>query len=88
MSEINNSKQKKGTVVSSSRDKTITVLIKRTTTHPIYKKIIRRTTKLQVHDESNISNLGDIVMIQECRPISKTKSWKLISVVSKGVDLS
>ena len=88
MTEVKASKQKTGTVVSSSRDKTLTVSIKRTITHPIYKKIIRRSSKVQVHDENNQSNVGDVVSIEECRPISKTKSWKLVSVINKAKDIS
>jgi len=87
MTETKSSKQKKGTVISSSRDKTLTVVIKRTITHPIYKKIIRRSSKLQVHDELNESNVGDVVIVEECRPISKTKSWKLVSVTEKAAEI-
>ena len=75
-------------MLASSRDKTLTVIIKRTITHPIYKKIIRRSSKFQVHDEKNQSSVGDIVSIEECRPISKTKSWKLVSVINKAKDIS
>tara|TARA_B110000014_G_scaffold256959_1_gene240811 strand:+ start:11160 stop:11426 length:267 start_codon:yes stop_codon:yes gene_type:complete len=88
MKEEKNSKQKKGLVISSIRDKTLTVLIERTVTHPIYKKIIRKSSKLQVHDETNQSNKGDTVLVEECRPFSKTKSWKLVSIISKGTDFS
>lgn len=70
-----------GCVISASRDKSITVKVERDAQHPKYKKYIRRTTKLHAHDEENVCNVGDIVTIQECRPISKTKSWKLVELV-------
>jgi len=82
MSEKNKRKMT-GLVISSKRDKTITVLIERKVKHPIYKKIIRRSTKLQAHDESNDCSEGDVVTIQEVKPISKTKSWKLVDIERK-----
>ena len=72
-----------GRVISSSRDKTITVLVERKVKHPLYKKILRRSSKLQAHDQDNICSEGDLVTIQECRPLSKTKSWKLLKVEKK-----
>lgn len=72
-----------GLVVSSSRDKTITVVIDRTIKHPLYKKILRRSTKLHAHDKDNQCEIGDLVTIQECKPISKTKSWNLLSIDKK-----
>ena len=71
-------KREVGIVVSASRDKTITVLVERKVKHPLYKKILRRSTKLQAHDEDNKCKEGDLVTVEECRKISKTKSWKLI----------
>ena len=76
-------RQKTGLVISSSRDKTITVLIERKVKHALYKKILKRSTKLQAHDEANECSDGDIVTIQESKPFSKTKSWKLGSVNQK-----
>ena len=76
-------RQKTGLVISSSADKTITVLIERKVKHSLYKKILRRSTKLQVHDEENQCSNGDFVTIQETKPISKTKSWKLVSIEKK-----
>ena len=73
-----------GMVTSSSRDKTITVLIERVVKHPRYKKILKRSTKLHAHDENNECQQGDLVRIEECRPISKTKSWKLFSVENRS----
>ena len=83
-----NSRKITGKVISSKRDKTITVLVERTVKHPIYKKILRRSSKIQAHDEVNECSKGDIVTIQETKPISKTKSWKLVSVEKKVKEIS
>jgi len=74
-----------GRVVSDKMDKTITVLIERRVKHPLYGKFIKRSTKLHVHDEENTCHEGDRVQISECRPISKTKSWRLYKVVERAV---
>jgi len=73
-----------GRVVSNKMDKSVTVLIERKVPHPIYGKYVKQSTKLSAHDESNECNEGDVVSICECRPISKSKSWKLVSVVEKA----
>ena len=73
-----------GTVVSSKMDKSITVLIERRVQHPVYGKIIRRSSKIHAHDEENSCNVGDVVTIVECRPLSKTKSWRLDSIVERA----
>ena len=73
-----------GVVTSDRMDKSITVLIERTVQHPVYGKIIRRSTRLHAHDERNEGRLGDRVTIEECRPISKTKSWRLRSVDTRA----
>ena len=73
-----------GSVLSAKADKTITVLIERQVKHPLYKKVIRRSTKLHAHDEQNECNEGDTVIIEECRPLSKTKSWRLVEVVHRA----
>ncbi len=73
-----------GTVVSNKMDKTITVLIERRVQHPVYRKIIRRSSKIHAHDEQNVCGIGDSVTIAECRPISKSKSWVLKSIDKKG----
>lgn len=70
-----------GRVVSDKMDKTVTVLIERLVKHPVYGKYIRKSTKLHVHDEENVSRAGDVVVIKESRPFSKTKSWALVEVV-------
>ena len=68
----------KGVVVSNKADKTITVLVKRKVMHPIYKKYINKTKKYAVHDETNKFKVGEIVTIQENKPISKTKTWTVL----------
>jgi small subunit ribosomal protein S17 len=67
-----------GVVVSDKADKTITVLVERRVMHPLYKKIIRRTKKYRAHDEDNRCKSGDLVQIEECRPIAKSKTWRVI----------
>jgi small subunit ribosomal protein S17 len=76
-----------GTVVSDKTDKTVTVLVERKVKHPLYGKIIRRSKKYHAHDEANEFKPGDVVRIEETRPISKTKTWKVLDRVkaSKGV---
>ncbi|GGX67220.1 30S ribosomal protein S17 [Saccharospirillum salsuginis] len=69
-----------GQVVSNKTDKTITVRIERRVTHPIYGKIVKRSTKMHAHDANNECQIGDTVTIEECRPLSKTKSWRLVSI--------
>tara|TARA_Y100001960_G_scaffold167059_1_gene175510 strand:+ start:1740 stop:2003 length:264 start_codon:yes stop_codon:yes gene_type:complete len=78
-----NTRQITGKVISSKRDKSITVLVERKVKHPIYKKIIRRSSKIQAHDEMNQCSEGDVVVIQESKPISKTKSWNLVNIEKK-----
>ncbi len=70
-----------GTVVSDRNDKTVTVLVERRFTHPLLKKTVRRSKKYAAHDESNSAKIGDIVRIQECRPMSRTKRWIVIEKV-------
>ena len=69
-----------GRVVSNAGNKSITVLVTRQVKHALYGKYLRRSTKLHAHDEENQCNNGDAVTIAECRPISKTKSWRLVSI--------
>ena len=73
-----------GKVVSDKMDKSITVLIERQVKHPLYGKFIKRSTKVHAHDENNECNLGDIVTVVESRPISKTKTWRLVDIVEKA----
>lgn len=72
-----------GRVVSDKMDKTLSVLVERRVQHPLYKKYVRRTTKFHAHDESNEGREGDLVLIGECRPVSKTKTWRLIEVLER-----
>jgi len=76
-----------GKVVSNSRDKTIAVLVERKVRHPIYKKYIKRSTKVHAHDEKNECGLGDVVKVSESKPFSKTKNWALVEVVEKSVSI-
>ena len=73
-----------GRVISDKMDRTITVMVERRVKHPLYGKYIRRSTKLHVHDENNDCNIGDEVTISECRPLSKTKSWRLTEIVKRA----
>lgn len=73
-----------GRVISSKPNKTITVEVARQVAHPVYGKVMRRRTKLHAHDENNECREGDMVLIQECRPLSKTKSWTLVKVLEKA----
>lgn len=75
-----------GTVEGATNDKTVSVKVERTYMHPLYKKTVRRSTKYAAHDENNLCKVGDKVRIEECRPISKTKSWMVIKDNSKLID--
>ena len=70
-----------GVVVSDKNDKTIVVLVERRFTHPVMKKTVRRSKKYHAHDEANLAKAGDVVRIEECRPLSRQKSWMLIDKV-------
>lgn len=73
-----------GRVIGSRMDRTVTVAVERLVRHPLYGKFVRRTTKLHAHDENNECREGDWVAIEECRPISKSKSWRLVRVLEKS----
>lgn len=79
-----NARSTSGIVISNKMDKTVTVLVERLEKHPLYKKYVRKSTKLHAHDEANECNEGDTVQIEECRPMSKSKSWRVIEVVSRA----
>jgi len=79
--QTSKARQVTGSVVSAKMDKTITVLVERQLQHPFYKKYIRRSTKMHAHDEENACKEGDQVVIEECRPISKSKSWRLVQIL-------
>jgi small subunit ribosomal protein S17 len=75
---------REGLVMSSKMDKTVVVAVERLTRHPLYGRVMRRTKKHKAHDERNECNEGDRVVIQACRPLSKEKSWRVISIVSRA----
>jgi small subunit ribosomal protein S17 len=89
MTEVNSADQAKtastitGQVVSNKMNKTIVVQIERKVKHPMYGKYVKRTSKMYVHDEENSSRVGDVVRIQQTRPLSKTKRWKLVEIVKR-----
>lgn len=74
-----------GRVVSDKMEKSITVLVERQVKHPLYGKFIRRSTKVHAHDESNDCKIGDTVLVEQCRPLSKTKTWRLVKILEKAV---
>jgi len=77
-------KEKIGTVMSSSMEKSITVAVQRKVKHPMYGKFIGKTTKFMAHDESNECGVGDTVRIMETRPLSKNKCWRLVEIIEKA----
>ena len=77
-------KTKAGRVVSDKMDKTIVVSVERLTRHPLYKRVIRLTTKFKAHDERNEARVGDTVRIEEARPLSATKRWRLVEIVQRA----
>ncbi len=76
-----------GKVVSDKMDKTITVLIERRVKHPLYGKYLSKSSKLKAHDEENTCKIGDVVTIEESRPLSKTKSWALVKIEERAAQL-
>lgn len=77
-------KTKIGRVVSDKMDKTIVVSVERLTRHPLYKRVIRVTKKFAAHDEANEARVGDTVLIEESRPLSRTKRWRLVSILARA----
>ena len=82
--ETNLRKTRIGLVVSDKMDKTITVLVERRVAHPLYGKIVTRSSKIKAHDEENTCHVGDLVTICETRPLSKSKSWALVNIVERA----
>jgi small subunit ribosomal protein S17 len=76
--------QKVGRVVSDKMDKTVTVAVDYLKPHPLYRKIIRKTSKFHAHDEENACRMGDLVRIEETRPLSRTKRWRVVEIVQRG----
>jgi small subunit ribosomal protein S17 len=85
MSESTSKRTLVGRVVSDKMDKTVTVLIERRVKHPMYDKIIVRSSKYHAHNADNEAKAGDLVEIQECRPLSKTKAWQVTKLLEKSV---
>jgi small subunit ribosomal protein S17 len=81
-----NRKVRVGRVVSDKMDKTVVVAVERLVAHPLYKKRIRRTSKLKAHDELNQCRIGDTVRVVETRPLSKTKRWRVVEIVARAED--
>ena len=77
-------KSRRGYVLSDKMDKTITVEVEDRVKHPLYGKVIRRTSKVKVHDELNAAGIGDMVEISETRPLSATKRWRLVAILEKA----
>nr|WP_164503177.1 30S ribosomal protein S17 [Nitrosomonas sp. JL21] len=83
-----NNRTLSGTVTSNKTDKTVTVLVERRIKHPLYGKFITSSKKYHAHDEDNQFVVGDMVMIEESRPISKTKSWKIVKLLKRETELN
>jgi small subunit ribosomal protein S17 len=73
-----------GNVISNKMNKTVIVAVERSMIHPVYKKVLRRVTKLKAHDEGNMCKVGDRVKLIETRPISKNKNWRVVQIMQKG----
>ncbi len=82
--QLSNNKTRVGIVASNKMQKTITVRVERKLQHPIYGKFIKRSTKFMAHDEHQECNIGDLVKIEETRPLSKRKSWKLVEIIERA----
>jgi small subunit ribosomal protein S17 len=77
-------KTRRGYVVSDKMDKTITVVLEARVKHPLYGKVMSRSSKVKAHDENNSAGIGDLVVIAETRPLSATKNWRLVEIVEKA----
>ena len=84
MSEAANKRQLVGRVVSDKMQKTVTVLVERRVKHPLYGKVITRSSRYHAHDEARSCKEGDLVLIEECRPIARTKSWRVVELMEKA----
>lgn len=83
-SRTNRRRVKQGRVVSDKMEKTIVVVTETRVRHPVYQKIVRQSSRFKAHDETNDAKAGDIVRIQECRPLSKDKRWRLLEIVERA----
>ncbi|HEU0152759.1 MAG TPA: 30S ribosomal protein S17 [Arenimonas sp.] len=81
----NQTRTVEGRVVSNKMNKSVTILVERQVKHALYGKYIRRSTKLHAHDEENACNEGDVVRVTECRPLSKTKNWRVVEIITRAV---
>jgi small subunit ribosomal protein S17 len=86
--EIGNKNEKVGSVVSNKMEKTIVVEVTRRVQHPVYKRVVQKRKKFYAHDEKREANIGDVVRIVECRPLSKLKRWQLGEIIRKAVQLT
>jgi small subunit ribosomal protein S17 len=77
-------RERQGVVVSDKMDRTIVVEVSNNKPHPLYKKVVRRTSRVMAHDETNEAHVGDTVVVRECRPLSRHKSWRLIKVLERA----
>jgi small subunit ribosomal protein S17 len=84
VSERNERKVRTGVVVSDRMDKTVVVRVDGQLTHPLYKKTVRRTSKLQAHDDQNEAHVGDKVRVVETRPLSKSKRWRVVEIIERA----
>ena len=84
MSERNLRKTRTGRVVSNKMRKTVVVAIEDNVKHPLYNKIVKKTVKLKAHDEENMCNVGDRVLVMETRPLSKDKRWRVVEIIAKA----
>jgi small subunit ribosomal protein S17 len=84
MERLNRRRVKQGRVASDKMDKTIVVVSETRVPHPVYKKIVRKSTRFKAHDERNEAKAGDLVRIEECRPVSRDKRWRLVEVLEKA----
>lgn len=85
MQERARRKVRVGKVIKSSMDKTVTVLIERSFPHPLYKKIVRRSSRIMVHDENTSCKIGDVVLVMETRPLSKMKRWRYVKTIREAI---
>ena len=81
---INRRRVKQGRVASDKMDKTIVVVTETRVPHPVYKKVVRQSTRFKAHDETNEAHTGDLVRIQECRPMSRDKRWRLVEILERA----
>ncbi len=77
-------RERQGVVVSDKMDKTVVVQVTAVKPHPLYKKVMRRSSRLKAHDEQNEARVGDTVLVRECRPLSRDKTWRLIKVLERA----